>query len=180
TATDALALVPTSGTPATYLHSGPDGSTFAATNDGGALIEAYTYTAFGETRFWDPATGSVPASVVDNRYLFQGQYYEPGLGLYLMGARPYKPEWGRFLSPDPAGIAGGLNLFAFVGGRPLTFSDPSGLGSQPSANRFSRWATSVLGGFEIGQKWNDRVAGFGDALLAPLVFLADVDWYTKT
>jgi hypothetical protein len=44
-----------------------------------------------------------------------------------MGARQYSPSLGRFLSPDPVGIAGGTNLYAFVSGATLTRSDPSGL-----------------------------------------------------
>src|SRR5204862_4376085 len=33
----------------------------------------------------------------------------------------------RFLGPDPIGLQGGPNLFAFVGDAPLSFSDPLGL-----------------------------------------------------
>jgi uncharacterized protein RhaS with RHS repeats len=44
-----------------------------------------------------------------------------------MRARWYRPDWGRFLSPDPIDLLGGTNRYAFVGGSPLEFRDPFGL-----------------------------------------------------
>jgi RHS repeat-associated protein len=48
-------------------------------------------------------------------------------GLYDMRARFYSPAIGRFLSTDPIGSSGGVNLYAYVGNDPLNFTDPSGL-----------------------------------------------------
>ena len=50
-----------------------------------------------------------------------------GTGLYYFKARVYAPSLGRFLEPDPIGFAGGLNLYAYVGGDPINFTDPTGL-----------------------------------------------------
>jgi hypothetical protein len=44
-----------------------------------------------------------------------------------MRAREYRPDAGRFLSPDPLGFAAGENPWAFVFDRPLAFGDPFGL-----------------------------------------------------
>jgi peptidoglycan LD-endopeptidase CwlK len=44
-----------------------------------------------------------------------------------MRNRFYDPQTGRFTQEDPSGIAGGLNLYGFAGGDPVTFSDPYGL-----------------------------------------------------
>jgi uncharacterized protein RhaS with RHS repeats len=44
-----------------------------------------------------------------------------------MRARYYDPELARFISEDPIGIGGGMNLYAFAGNNPVNFRDPYGL-----------------------------------------------------
>ena len=49
-------------------------------------------------------------------------------GLYLMGHRFWAADLGRFISRDPIGFNGGLNLYGTAfGNNPVTFVDPSGL-----------------------------------------------------
>lgn len=45
----------------------------------------------------------------------------------VCGAKPSQAGLGRFLSRDPIGLAGGLNLFAYTSNDPARFVDPSGL-----------------------------------------------------
>jgi uncharacterized protein RhaS with RHS repeats len=47
--------------------------------------------------------------------------------LYYYRARYYDPGLKRFTSEDPIGIAGGVNLAAYVGGNPISRRDPHGL-----------------------------------------------------
>ena len=47
--------------------------------------------------------------------------------LYLTRHRLYSPAQQRFLSVDPMGLSGGLNLFAYGKGNPLAYIDPLGL-----------------------------------------------------
>jgi RHS repeat-associated protein len=130
-----VALVENVGAgPIEYLHAGLDNSTLAATDGSGTLAEGYRYTSQGDVTFVHPRRrGGTTASTIGNRFLFQNQLYDPALGLYSMGARQYSPSLGRFLSPDPVGIAGGTNLYAFVSGATLTRSDPSGLSEKQNA-----------------------------------------------
>jgi RHS repeat-associated protein len=48
-------------------------------------------------------------------------------GLLYRRNRYYDPATGRFTQQDPIGLAGGLNLFGFAGGDPVSYSDPFGL-----------------------------------------------------
>jgi len=58
------------------------------------------------------------------------QYKEAKLegdpGLYLMGARFYDPDVGRFISEDPLGLKAGINLYTFAGNDPVNGFDPTG------------------------------------------------------
>src|SRR5213075_3201432 len=48
-------------------------------------------------------------------------------GLVNRRNRFFDPASGRFTQQDPIGIGGGLNLYGFAGGDPVTFTDPFGL-----------------------------------------------------
>jgi RHS repeat-associated protein len=125
---DTLALADAFGVnPLHYVHADTDGSAIAATDPYGVLVEGYAYSAYGDTSVLDTGGNPIAASRVGNRFLFQGQLYDPQLGMYSMRAREYRPAWGRFLSADPAGLMFSDNRYAFVGGRSLTWGDPSGL-----------------------------------------------------
>jgi RHS repeat-associated protein len=51
-------------------------------------------------------------------------------GLYYYRARYYMPGCARFISEDPIGWASGqTNNYAYVGGDPVSFTDPEGFGS---------------------------------------------------
>ena len=50
--------------------------------------------------------------------------------LYYYGYRFYDAQTGRWLNRDPIEEAGGLNLYRFVGGNPLTKIDSFGHGGK--------------------------------------------------
>jgi RHS repeat-associated protein len=52
-------------------------------------------------------------------------------GFTYLRNRWYDPATGRFLTQDPIGLAGGVNLYAYAGGNPVGFSDPFGLWIEP-------------------------------------------------
>lgn len=53
--------------------------------------------------------------------------HESGAGLVYMRNRWYDPNTGRFTQEDPIGYAGGINLYAYAGNDPVSYSDPYGL-----------------------------------------------------
>jgi len=50
-----------------------------------------------------------------------------GTGLYYYRARYYSPSLHRFISEDPIGFAGGVNLYAYSENDPVNLKDPTGL-----------------------------------------------------
>jgi RHS repeat-associated protein len=125
-----------------HIFHNIDGSVFMATDGTGQVLEAYEYTAYGERTIRAPDGTVRPGSSIGMPFGFQGHPQDSETGLVYMRNRWYKPEIGRFISQDPIGWAGGLNLYAFVGGAPLLFTDPFGLAPQ----RLD-WAQEIRQGF---------------------------------
>ncbi|MEK7079134.1 MAG: RHS repeat-associated core domain-containing protein, partial [Patescibacteria group bacterium] len=48
-------------------------------------------------------------------------------GLNYYRARYYDPQLKRFISEDPIGLEGGINVYAYVGNEPTNWIDPEGL-----------------------------------------------------
>ncbi len=100
---------------------------------------SYTYTPYGSTATDVASSNAQQFSSRENDNLGIEQ------GLYCYRARYYMPGIARFISEDPIGWASGqVNNYAYLGGNPINFIDPSGLGFWDNLTNFS--------------------AGFGDAI----------------
>ena len=102
-----------------YYHSDGLGSVVSLTDFAGTKAADYTYKAFGGMR---SQTGSV-----SNPWLFTGRQFDQESGLYFYRNRYYEPRAGRFITRDPIGIAGGINLYGYVDNNPVNLLDPFGL-----------------------------------------------------
>ncbi|MEA1032160.1 RHS repeat-associated core domain-containing protein [Pseudomonas sp. N-137] len=67
-----------------------------------------------------------PYYIEEQNLRFQGQYLDRETGLHYNTLRFYDPDIGRFTTPDPIGLAGGLNLYQYAP-NPVSWIDPSGL-----------------------------------------------------
>lgn len=72
------------------------------------------------------------------RYRFQGREYSAVTGLVNFRARWYAPGTGRWLSRDPIRIMGGVNLYEFCLGNPISDLDPFGLSAGKKARDWAR------------------------------------------
>jgi RHS repeat-associated protein len=88
--------------------------------DGTGLTAQYEYGPFGEVL---RATGAMAKT---NPFRFSTKYQDDQSDYLYYGYRYYNPNTGRWLSRDPIGEAGGLNVYAFVVNDPLSFIDPLG------------------------------------------------------
>jgi RHS repeat-associated protein len=59
-------------------------------------------------------------------YLYTGRRFDAFSQTYNNRNRQYNPKYGRFLSSDPLGFNGELNLWSYVRNNPLRYTDPTG------------------------------------------------------
>ena len=81
----------------------------------------YTHDAFGNLLH---SSGDLADA---NPFRYSTKYRDSETGFYYYGYRYYSPELGRWISRDPLGEQGGLNLYGFVGNDPVNWADPLGL-----------------------------------------------------
>ena len=117
-----------SGDPIYYLFD-PLGNVLHRLNDAGAVVSSDIYDAWGNRQYTDDTTG--------DPYGYKGQYgyyTDHETGLILCTHRYYDPETGRWLTKDPIGHKGGVNLYGYCSNDPVNAVDPSG---------YSVWDTAV-------------------------------------
>ncbi len=116
-------------TPASTVYYQHDalGSTTALTDSAGTVVERVTYDVYGLPSFTDATGTPIAASAQDNRFLFTGREWFPDLRLQDNRHRYYSPDTGRWLSRDPIGEEGGINLYAYVGNDVVNQTDIFGM-----------------------------------------------------
>jgi RHS repeat-associated protein len=90
-------------------------------NSTGKLVWRASHTAWGQM---EPTHQVEPEYDCPIRFL--GQWFDEESGLHYNRFRFYDPAFGRFVSPDPIGVAGGENLYQYVT-NPIGLIDPLGL-----------------------------------------------------
>ena len=87
-------------------------------NAQGSAVWQAAYEPFGAVH---AVTGSL---TLDAR--FPGQWFDLETGLHYNWHRHYDPTLGRYIEPDPIGLAGGSNRYAYAMSSPLMYVDPDG------------------------------------------------------
>ncbi len=152
----------------TVAHCDEYGSVVALTDASGAVLHTAYYGPNGQD--WG-ATGTnpTPFSWLGGHGV-QRVAVSDHLGpLYLTRYRLYSASFNRFLSADPLGLAGGLNLYAYAEGDPLTYIDPLGLGAEEKGSYLGRSFGQLFKG-----NYTDDVTGLGTVMQA-LTGVVNVD-----
>ncbi|MEW5510233.1 RHS repeat domain-containing protein, partial [Pseudomonas antarctica] len=93
----------------------------------GEIVWSAHYRAYGQISRLD-------INKIDNPLRFQGQYFDPESGLHYNRHRYYNPDIGRYLTPDPVKLAGGINAYQYVP-NPTGWVDPLGLNTCPGKDK---------------------------------------------
>lgn len=129
---DRQSLVPLGFVDYDSVDASPDsGRSYAVFSDQVGLPQ-HIEDAQGTVVWWaDGATpyGEVfvrPGNAIEYALRFPGHVYDPDLRLHYNRFRDYDPRLGRYLQPDPLGVRGGINLYAYPA-NPLVAVDVLGL-----------------------------------------------------
>lgn len=107
-----------------YIHADENGSTLAMTDSNGNVTDQFAYSPWGEL------LGRTGTNTTSFTFVGGGGVTWEGGALYRMGARYYDARLKRWLSADPAGMAGGANLYLYASANPLFWVDLLGLCGQ--------------------------------------------------
>lgn len=99
---------------------GINGDILGYVNENGSVVASYTYGPFGEL-------ASTAGSMADSfQFRLMTKRYDKALRLYDFGDRWYSIALRRWISRDPLGEDGGINLYTFCGNDPVNKFDPNG------------------------------------------------------
>jgi RHS repeat-associated protein len=125
-------------------------------------------TGYGPAAGYDAPTLSLNTSLAEAT-IWRSRRIDP-TGLYWLGARYYDPMEGRFLSPDPMGHWGSMDLYSYANGDPVNGMDPDG--------RLTKWAAQqhqINSEAAFASGW-----GLGDAMRVAGDHYSELGTYTKS
>jgi RHS repeat-associated protein len=101
-----------------YVHADQIDTPVMMTDDAKNVVWNALFLPFGSV---ESITGSAT-----NNLRFPGQYFLIEDGLHYNWYRHYDPTLGRYVRPDPLGVAGGPSVYAYARSSPITYVDPRG------------------------------------------------------
>ncbi|MBI5101369.1 MAG: hypothetical protein HZB33_05995 [Nitrospirae bacterium] len=101
-----------------YLYDGK-GNVTTLLDPSQNVVAAYAYDPFGAL--------ITKTGTLNQPYQFSTKEYDPETGLTYYGYRFYNAAAGKWMTRDPLGERGGVNLYKAVGNNPVNFVDPFGL-----------------------------------------------------
>ena len=112
-----------------YYHQTAQGHVAALSDESGSVLSRYEYDIHGNVTLHSASGANlgIQPSATDQPYYYTGRRLDPETGLYYYRNRYYSADLGRFLSHDPLDYVDGMNLYAYVAGDPVNFTDPMGL-----------------------------------------------------
>jgi len=157
-----------------YLHLNHLGAPEVVTDERARPIWRAGYAPFGRRLGAStPRSRAAHDAQFDLPLRLPGQYEDRETGLHYNDHRYYDPDAGRYLGPDPLGLAAGPNPYAYAANDPLTRIDPSGLllfafdgtGNSDPPQRRDDWSNvyKLSRAYADGRVWYMSGVGTDDA-----------------
>jgi RHS repeat-associated protein len=121
-----------------YYQTDALGTITSLSNGAGALAQTYTFDSFGNQT---ASSGSLT-----NSFRYTAREFDTETNLMYFRARYYEQSIGRFLSEDPMAYASRSSMYGYVGGSPITYSDPSG-----NTRIYGNWCGPDWTGGSVGE-----------------------------
>jgi RHS repeat-associated protein len=143
-----------------YQFENGNNSAVLEADENGAVISYEEFYPYGSTSY---QAGRNAAEVKLKRYRYASMERDEESGLARHGVRYYAPWLGRWISPDPVGIAGGHNLYCYAACDPVNLIDAEG--QQPKRNAFQRFLDNRRSGRAYEKAWERYFAHHMDTKL---------------
>ncbi len=131
------------------------GSIREVTNESGNLVAQYDYDAWGKS--------VVVSGNMNVDFGFTGHYFHQPSGMNLAMYRAYSPTLGRWISRDPIGENGGVDLYSYSFDDPIDLVDPTGGFPNSWVPRYGNW-----GGPDWSGGWRPSQHGGANGPLPPI------------
>jgi RHS repeat-associated protein len=115
---------------------------------------------------WGKSTESGSGALSD--FGFTGHYYDRATALNLAWYRGYDPNLGSWLSRDPIGLGGGVNLYGYANNDPTNYFDPDGhvaVAAAPAAAAAAGAALALWGAYDCAVNGCQGIKTLMDSLL---------------
>jgi RHS repeat-associated protein len=119
---------PSAFTTVAYYQCDHLGTPQELTDAHGGIAWCAQYRAWGEAK--EVISEAARRAGINNPIRFQGQYHDHETDLHYNRHRYYDPQTGRFISKDPIGLGGGIDVYLYAP-NPATWIDPLGLSGKP-------------------------------------------------
>ena len=125
-----------------YYHNDQIGTPHAVTSREGGVVWRSNSNVWGNRRNASQQLDEFKRH--PQPLCFQGQYYDAETGLHYNRYRYYDPVIGRYITPDPLGLAGGENSYLYST-NPNTWVDPLGLITSPGGSGVPAFTEGSIG-----------------------------------
>ncbi|WP_416466779.1 RHS repeat-associated core domain-containing protein, partial [Pseudomonas sp. LFS044] len=112
-----------------YFHTDQIGTPLELSNSEGEIVWQATYRSWG-------AVDQLVVTNIDQNLRFQGQYLDAETELHYNMFRYYDSGVGQFVTQDPIGLQGGVNLYRYAINA-LSWIDPLGLANRPNNGKYN-------------------------------------------